>query len=95
MNDIAFAELDSAAIEAAVIAGYERVAQTTLYAGDPVRLFLESLAYALTIQNHVINQAGAQTLLAHATGGHLEARRKNRAQKIVKKATPRIALCAT
>lgn len=72
MSEISFADLDPASVEAAVLTGYERIAETTLYPGDPVRLFLESLAYVLTIQNHVIDLAGRQNLLAfaQARGAH-------------------------
>ena len=72
MSEISFADLDPASVEAAVLTGYERIAETTLYPGDPVRLFLESLAYVLAIQNHVIDLAGRQNLLAFAQGKHLD-----------------------
>lgn len=72
MSEISFADLDTASVEAAVLTGYERIAETTLYPGDPVRLFLESLAYVLAIQNHVIDLAGRQNLLAYAQGNHLD-----------------------
>ncbi len=72
MNEIAFAELDMAAVESAVITAYERIAGVTLYPGDPVRLFLESLAYVVCVQNCVIDMAGKQNLLAYARGDHLD-----------------------
>lgn len=72
MSRISFADLDIAAVEATVLTGYERIAQTTLYPGDPVRLFLESLAYLLVLQNQAINLAGKQNLLAFAQGDHLD-----------------------
>lgn len=72
MSQISFADLDIAGVEAAVLTGYERIAETTLYPGDPVRLFLESLAYVLALQNHVIDLAGRQNLLAYAQGNHLD-----------------------
>ena len=40
--------------------------------GDPVRLFLESLAYVISDQNSLIDLAGKQNLLAYARGGHLD-----------------------
>lgn len=73
MSTVTFSDLDPSAVESSVIKAYEKAAKTTLYPGDPVRLFLESLAYILTIQNGVINAAGQQELLAYATGGHLDA----------------------
>lgn len=72
MPEILFADVDSASVEDAVIRAYEQIAQITLYPGDPVRLFLESIAYTLARQNNVINLAGRQNLLAYATGSHLD-----------------------
>ena len=39
-----FAPLSAADIEASILTAYERLAGVTLQPGDPVRLFLESLA---------------------------------------------------
>lgn len=72
MSEILFADIDSRDVEAAVLAAYEHIARTTLYPGDPVRLFLESLAYTIALQNNVINLAGRQNLLAYAVGEHLD-----------------------
>ncbi|MDE6735812.1 MAG: baseplate J/gp47 family protein, partial [Desulfovibrio sp.] len=69
---ISFAPGDAADVEAAVISAYERLAGVTLQRADPVRLFLESLAYVITVQNNVIDLAGKQNLLAYASGGHLD-----------------------
>jgi phage-related baseplate assembly protein len=67
-----FADLDTASVESSVLTAYEQIAQTTLYPGDPVRLFLESLAYIVAVQNSVIDLAGKQNLLAYALGAHLD-----------------------
>ncbi len=72
MSEILFADVDTASVENAVLTAYERIAQTTLYPGDPVRIFLESVAYTITLQNNVINLAGRQNLLAYAGGAHLD-----------------------
>lgn len=69
---LSFADLDAASVESSVLTAYERIAETTLYPGDPVRLFLESLAYVLAVQNQVIDLAGRQNLLAFARGEHLD-----------------------
>ena len=69
---LSFAELAPASIESSVLTGYEQVAGVTLYPGDPVRLFLESLAYVLAVQNQVIDLAGKQNLLAFAQAQHLD-----------------------
>jgi phage-related baseplate assembly protein len=72
LPDIAFAELSPAEVESAVITAYEKLADKTLYAGDPVRLFLESLAYLITMQNAAIDLAGRQNLLTYALDAHLD-----------------------
>lgn len=69
---VSFVETDPAAIEAAVLTGYETVSGQTLYPGDPVRLFLESLALHIAQQNLLIDMAAKQNLLAYASGPHLE-----------------------
>lgn len=69
---VSFAEGNAADVEAAVIAAYERLAGVTLQPADPVRLFLESLAYVITVQNNVIDLAGKQNLLAYAQAAHLD-----------------------
>lgn len=72
MSNIKFAELDIATIESSILTSYENVMKTTLYPGDPARLFLESLAYVIAVQNQVIDLAGRQNLLAFAQGSHLD-----------------------
>lgn len=72
LPEISFAPLDSASVEASIFAAYERLSGTTLYPGDPVRLFLESLAWAASVENRLIDQAGKQNLLAYAQGAHLD-----------------------
>jgi phage-related baseplate assembly protein len=72
VSQLSFADLDIASVESSVLTAYERVAETTLYPGDPVRLFLESLAYIMAVQNSVIDLAGRQNLLAFAAGAHLD-----------------------
>lgn len=72
LPEIEFAPQSAAEIEAQVITGYEKALGRTLQPGDPERLFLESLAYFIAVQNAVINFAGRQNLLAYATGGHLD-----------------------
>lgn len=72
MSEIFFADINSESVEAAVLSTYETITGTTLYPGDPVRLFLESVAYRITVQNNVINLAGRQNLLPYASGFHLD-----------------------
>lgn len=70
---LSFAELSVEDVEKSVLTSYEAIAKTTLYPGDPVRLFLESLAYVLAIQNSVVDMAGKANLLQFASGEHLDA----------------------
>ena len=70
---LSFAELSVEAVEKSVLTSYETIAKTTLYPGDPVRLFLESLAYVLALQNSIVDMAGKANLLQFASGEHLDA----------------------
>lgn len=78
---VSFAPLNAQDVEQEIITTYERIAETSLYPGDPVRLLLESLAYTISIQSGLIDLAAKQNLLAFATGrtsiisGHSWARR--------------------
>lgn len=72
LPDVSFAPQSTAEIEAAVITAYERLTGVTLQPADPVRLFLESLAYVIGVQNGLIDLAGKQNLLAYARGAHLD-----------------------
>ena len=69
---LSFAERSVGDVEKSVLTSYETIAKTTLYPGDPVRLFLESLAYVLALQNSIIDMAGKANLLQFALGDHLE-----------------------
>ena len=72
LPDISFAELDPAEVEREVITTVERLLDKDLYPGDPLRLFLEGLAYIISLQNAAIDLAGKQNLLAYAEGPHLD-----------------------
>lgn len=72
LADIAFAERDPAAIEAAIITAYEDRSGRTLAKGDPVRLLLESVALYIIQQRHLIDFTGKQNTLAYAEGDFLE-----------------------
>jgi phage-related baseplate assembly protein len=69
---IAFCETDTAAVERAIIAEYERIAEVSLYPGDPVRLFLEALAYLICQQRFMIDYAGKMNLVSLSEGGYLD-----------------------
>ena len=72
LPDVHFAPQSASETEAAVITAYEAIAKVTLQPGDPVRLFLETLAYTLCVQNSLIDLAGKQNLLAYASKEHLD-----------------------
>ena len=72
LPSVSFAPQSAGETETAIITAYEAIAKATLQPGDPVRLFLESLAYILSVQNGLIDLAGKQNLLAYARDGHLD-----------------------
>lgn len=69
---ITFGDYDAPRVEQEVIAAYEAIADTTLYPGDPVRLFLEALAYIVVQQRYIIDWSAKQNLLAYSQGQYLE-----------------------
>lgn len=72
LPDIQFCERDTARVEQEIFSAYEAIAGTTLYPGDPVRLFLESLAYIISQQRFIIDFSAKQNLLAFAQGEYLD-----------------------
>ena len=73
MPQVNFVETDPEQIESSIITGYERVAGRTLAAGDPIRLFLLSVAAEVIQLRHDINFAAQQNLLTYAQGEYLDA----------------------
>ena len=69
---ISFCETDSSKVEQEVLNGYESISGTSLAAGDPVRLYMESLAYVIAVQRQIIDLTGKKNLLAYAGGDHLD-----------------------
>ncbi len=72
LPDISYAPATAKETETSIITKYEELSGITLEPADPVRLFLEALAYTITVQNNLIDLAGKQNLLKYATGAHLE-----------------------
>ena len=70
---VEFLETDAETIKAEIITGYEEASGRTLAAGDPVRLYLLSLAAVIIQQRTAINMAGQQNLLSYAQDGYLDA----------------------
>lgn len=72
ITPVIFAEKDSEVIIEGLISRYESAAAVTLYPGDPVRLFLETIAYIISYQRSLIDFTGKMNLLAYATGTYLD-----------------------
>lgn len=73
LPDVEFLETDAETIKSEILTGYEQASGRTLAAGDPVRLFLLSLASIIIQQRTTINQAAQQNLLTYAQGEYLDA----------------------
>lgn len=73
LPNVEFLETDAETIKAEILTGYEQASGRTLAAGDPVRLFLLSLASIIIQQRTTINQAAQQNLLTYAQGEYLDA----------------------
>lgn len=72
MNDIEFVNTDTNTIKTNVITVYEGLSGRTLAAGDPIRLFLESVAGIIAQQRAIINFTGKMNLLAYSEGDYLD-----------------------
>jgi len=72
LPEISFCNVDAKNIELSVILTYEAITGTKLYPGDPVRLFLESLASVVVMQRVIIDTSAKQNLLSFATGEKLD-----------------------
>ncbi|GAB7080834.1 baseplate assembly protein [Megalodesulfovibrio paquesii] len=73
MSELMFVDTDPSRVQAEVMAAYELAAGKTLYPGDPVRLFLESVAYTLSHQRFLIDWTAKQNLVRYASGPYLDA----------------------
>lgn len=72
LTPVEFVETDTAKIKDAIISGYEEASGRTLADGDPVRLFLLSIAAIIIQQRECINTAAQQNLLSYAQGEYLD-----------------------
>ncbi len=72
LPDVDFLETDASEVEQEVLANYEGAQETTLYPGDPDRLFLEAESYELALLRQLINYTAKQNLLAYAAGDFLD-----------------------
>ncbi|MHC1747427.1 MAG: baseplate J/gp47 family protein [Cellulosilyticaceae bacterium] len=72
LKDISFCNTSATTVEADMITTYEALSGKKLYPGDPVRLFLQSLAQIIIQQRIVIDFSAKQNLLKYATGNYLD-----------------------
>ncbi len=72
ITDVTFFESDPTKVETAVIGTYQTITGTTLAPGDPVRLFLESIAYQLAVLRREADWSVRQNLLAYSSGTYLD-----------------------
>ncbi|MDD4599613.1 hypothetical protein SDC9_04131 [bioreactor metagenome] len=72
LPEINFAEKSTQEIETAVITTYEAIAGRTLAPGDPVRLFLQSVAAIIVQQRVLIDYSAKMNLLAYSNGNFLD-----------------------
>ena len=72
LPDVNFLTVDTATVEAGIIAGYERAAKRTLAQGDPIRLFLLSVAAEICGLRAEVNIAAQNNLLSYAQGAYLD-----------------------
>lgn len=72
LPEISFVETDTGNIESAIITTYEALAGRTLAQGDPIRLFLLSLAAIVVQQRVLIDYSAKMNLLAYAEGDYLD-----------------------
>lgn len=72
LNPISFAETDAETVKTEIIKKYEEVSGRTLALGDPIRLFLLTIADVIIHQRELINFTGRMNLLAYAEGDYLD-----------------------
>lgn len=69
---VKFLETDAAKVESEILTAYEAAAGRTLAAGDPVRLFLLTIADVIIQQRAAIDAAAKQNLLSYSQGVYLD-----------------------
>ncbi len=73
LPDVDFLETDASAIQSGIITGYETAAGRSLAPGDPVRLFLLTVADVIIQLRDKANIAAQQNILSYARGQYLDA----------------------
>lgn len=72
LPEILFAVKDAKEVEREVVRAYEDAAGRSLAPGDPVRLFLLTIASVIVQQRTLIDYTGKQNLLAYSSSGYLD-----------------------
>lgn len=72
LPQISFVDTDSSTIESNIITIYESLTGRTLADGDPVRLFLVTVASIIVQQRILIDYSAKQNLLAYSSGEYLD-----------------------
>lgn len=72
LNPISFAETDAETVKTEIIKKYEEASGRTLAQGDPIRLFLLTIADVIIHQRELIDFTGKMNLLAYAEGDYLD-----------------------
>lgn len=72
LQDVVFVDADKETVQAELIGLYTSITGRTLAQGDPVRLFLLTIAEIIIQQREFINYTGKQNLLKYAVGNNLD-----------------------
>lgn len=73
LPNVRFVETDATTVRSDIITRYESISGRVLADGDPVRLFLLSIADIVIQLRKAINTAGQQNLLSYAKGEYMDA----------------------
>lgn len=73
MPEVNFLETDSESIKSEIIKAYETASGRSLASGDPVRLFLLTIAAVIIQLRNKVNWTAQQNLLTYAQGDYLDA----------------------
>lgn len=72
LPEIVFVDADTSKVESTILGEYENITGRSLAKGDPVRLFLLTIAAVIILLLNKINETGKQNLLRYATGDNLD-----------------------
>lgn len=72
LTDVDFDSYDVQEVKDQLVSAYESVSGRTLAQGDPIRLFLLTIAAVVVQQNYTIDRAAKMNLLKYAEGDYLD-----------------------